>query len=526
MQYKYISSRQLLWVDITISLLFVLVPLAIHLPYRVNIFLSWEGAYRLYLGQIPYKDFGMPLGFGYWIIPTLFFKIFGPSFSALVKSQVLLNVISILSLRGTLYNLKVRPALVTLSLLVFCLTYVIYNFWPWYNHSVVVYELACIYFLTRFLSNVTPTYGMVNVAFSALFAFLTIFTKQDVGALCFVLCVLLLSYHWLCTRNFIPLVFFVIAYFFILAAVVLPFVKHDFLYFFNYGQAPHNSRLGVVDLINVFLSDAVDEKVYLLFFAIVMAFELKRDSLFFSDRNRTILIFISVFMILQAVVTRATSPLPTDHMSYFHVFGFILLANALDLGSLAERVHGFALSILILCVCFSSGYWGYAVNTLGISKSRKAEISNHHHSPWVSAPVAGFDKVLMPLETKNGLTRLLKSSIAKKENLKVLNMSELTPLAQSMHYKPLANQPLWYHLNIGMFQKEVNLFCERVKNGEYDLVLFEDIPDLTEFYPYQVRDTLQKYYCLQDRFLAPRKLENSLIEVYIKPNRTSGLASQ
>lgn len=468
----------------------------------------------------------MPLGFGYWIIPTLFFKLFGPSFSALIKAQVLLNLISILSLRGILYNLKVRPALVTLALLVFCLTYVIYNFWPWYNHSVVVYELVSIYFLTRFLSNPTQKYGMVNVVLSALFAFLSIFTKQDVGAMCFVLCVLLLSSHWLYTRNFTPLVFFVLSYFVIVALVVLPFIKYDFLYFFNYGQAPHNSRLGIVDLINVFLSDAVGEKFYLLFFTIVAIVELKRGNLFFVDRDRAILAIISVFMILQAVVTRATSPLPTDHMSYFHAFGFILLADTVGLGSIMERVQSFALSILILCVCFSSGYWGYAVNVLGISKSKKKEISNHNHSPWVSSPVAGFDKVLLPQDTKNGMARLLSSPIAKRENLKVLNMSELTPLAKSLHYVPLEDQPLWYHLNIGMFQKEVNLFCDRVKNGEYDLVLFEDIPDLTEFYPYQVRDTLRKYYSLQDRFLAPRKLENSTIEVYVKPNKTSGLASQ
>ena len=64
------------------------------------------------------------------------------------------------------------------------------------------------------------------------------------------------------------------------------------------------------------------------------------------------------------------------------------------------------------------------------------------------------------------------------------------------------------------FKREVDTLCLRVRRREYDLVLFEDIPDLTHFYPYQVRDSLRKYYQHDFDFLAPRKLENSTIEVY------------
>lgn len=527
MQYKYISSKQLQFADLTICLLFVVVPLLIQLPYRVNIFLSWEGAYRLYLGQMPYRDFGMPLGFGYWLLPAFFFKLFGPSFSALIKSQVLLNTISILSVRGILRNLKVDSVSVTLTLLVFCLTYVIYNFWPWYNHSVVVYELASIYFLTKFFSSASSKFGILHLSASALCAFLSFFTKQDVGALCFVLCIFLLIYRWRLTGNLRDVVFFVVCYFTIALVFIIPFLKYDFLYFFNYGQAPHNSRLGFAELVNVFLNGAVGEKFYLFLFAIIFIVEGKTgDPQYFITPERVALTSISVFMILQAVVTRATSPLPTDHMSYYHAFGFILLSSYIDLGSRIQRVRTFVPTVLLLCVCFSPGYWGYASNLFGFSKPKKNESTTFGRSPWVAACTKGFDRVLVPQETKKGIARLLSSPISKRTDLKVLNMSELTPLAQSLHYVPLTNQPLWYHLNIGMFQKEVNLFCERIKKGEYDLVLFEEIPDLTEFYPYQVRDTLRKYYCLQDRFLAPRKLENSTIEVYVKPDKGSGLASQ
>src|SRR5215210_1180760 len=76
-------------------------------PYRLNIFLSYEGAYRLYLGQVPYKDFGLPMGFMYWVIPAMFFKIFGPYMISLVKAQVFINIVAGLSFRAILKNLSV-----------------------------------------------------------------------------------------------------------------------------------------------------------------------------------------------------------------------------------------------------------------------------------------------------------------------------------------------------------------------------------------------------------------------------------
>ncbi|MEQ9306399.1 MAG: hypothetical protein RJQ14_20980, partial [Marinoscillum sp.] len=101
-------------------------------------------------------------------------------------------------------------------------------------------------------------------------------------------------------------------------------------------------------------------------------------------------------------------------------------------------------------------------------------------------------------------------------NLKVLNMTELTPLALELGYTPPTNQALWYHLNVGIFQREVDTLRARVERQAYDLVLFQDIPNLEHFFPYEVQESLQSTYKLQDSFLAPRKEENSIIEVYVR----------
>src|SRR4051812_16396144 len=101
-------------IEIAIIIVLAIVPLLIHLPYRVNIFLSWEGAYRISEGQLPFRDFGTPLGGMYWMIPALFFKFFGAKLYTLVVAQVFINIFSGLAFRSILVSLSVarwgRPA--------------------------------------------------------------------------------------------------------------------------------------------------------------------------------------------------------------------------------------------------------------------------------------------------------------------------------------------------------------------------------------------------------------------------------
>src|SRR3954462_3336418 len=104
-------TRIFSFVEIFIIVILAIVPLFLTFPFRVNIFLSWEGAYRLSQGQIPYRDFGMPMGYMYWTIPAIFFKLFGPQLITLVKAQVFINIISGLAFRSILKSLAVQPGI-------------------------------------------------------------------------------------------------------------------------------------------------------------------------------------------------------------------------------------------------------------------------------------------------------------------------------------------------------------------------------------------------------------------------------
>lgn len=511
------------WIDLIVCAPFLLIPLFVQLPFRVNIFLSWEGAYRLYLGQIPFRDFGLPMGFGYWLIPAGFFRLFGPTMFTLVVSQVFINALSLASLRGILYNSSVKSYQVTLLLIVFCLTYVVYNFWPWYNHSVIVYELASLCLLTAYLANPARKGALWLIAGSGLLGFLSFFTKQDAGAICLMMCLAILAYHSATTRTYGALITFASSLAIFAALFILPFIRYDFLYWFNLGQAPHDSRVTIGKLLDVVLADSSWEKVYLALIAIILVYGGRNVIQKLSqDRLTLILTFISITMLGQAIITRATSPLPTDHMTYFHAFGIAGIVGLLRLLELKSEPRVAFASLVLVVLLFSAGYWKYVRGVLKLDPATKASAETTTSGPWIGTKVKGFEGVLMPTETVKGIDRLLKNWAQPGKELKVLNMTELTPLALEMNYTPPKDQPLWYHLNIGIFDKEVDEFCRRINRNEYDVVLFEDVPDLTHFYPYRVRDSLRQHYMLTDSFLAPRKLENSTIEVYVRKNERAG----
>jgi hypothetical protein len=196
-------------IEVLIIVLLACIPLFLSLPYRVNIFLSWEGAYRISSGQLPFRDFGLPLGGMYWVVPAIFFKLFGPAMITLVKAQVVLNILAGLSFRSMLRSLGVERSVRFASVLLFCLSYSFFNFWPWYNHSVIVYELLALACLFRYLFPRDATaggrYALCWLAGGAFFTCCSVLTKQDGGGLAFFVACWILVVNGLLQKKWAPL---------------------------------------------------------------------------------------------------------------------------------------------------------------------------------------------------------------------------------------------------------------------------------------------------------------------------------
>ena len=320
---KTITEKQSLALEIIIACLFCFIPLTFNNPYRINIFLSWEGAYRMYLGQMPFRDYSLPMGYAYWVIPALFFKIFGPTFYSLIKAQVLINLVSILTFRSILKMFNVQPVVILFSVVVLCFSYVSFNFWPWYNHVVIVYEMIAFYFVLRAILINTDWKRWLNLALGAFFIFWSIWTKQDAGGMGLMIIYGILTYNAWLDRSMKQWLVFT-GFFILFAAIfILPLLQYDFLYWYNYGQFPHKSRLVLMDFLNHIVGWAYWEKFFLLLVALFVLDKARAGRAFWEDKREVFFAFLTLTIILQALIIPVTSPVPVKNEYFFYAFALL-----------------------------------------------------------------------------------------------------------------------------------------------------------------------------------------------------------
>jgi hypothetical protein len=527
---KILTAKELAWVDIVIIIGLAVFPLFSSFPYRVNIFLSWEGAYRMFLGHVPYKDFGLPMGYAYWVIPAIFFKIFGPYFASLIKAQVFINIISGLSFRSILNTLKVSAGVRVVSVLLFCISYSLFNFWPWYNHSVIVFEIIALSFLLKFIFQETR-YRYLNLLAASFFFFWSIFTKQDAGALAFLVGLALVLYHSIADKSYKDFGIFILMFVGFAALCILPFANQGFFYWFNYGQEPHYSRVELFDIVSDFFAGSFWEKFYIALILIIAFMRWNSVKELFSNKREMVFLLMTLGIMAEALIFKVTSYTPPDNNIFFHSFAVAFLLSHAGSRLHVERVPVFVAMTLLLLIWWSGVYYKYiermivrmvpASNVKDPNKISRStyivnqDTTNINMSQWKFSKLKAFEKVYMPEPTIEGIERLMEMpQIKNKKSPKVLNMTELTPLAHAIGYELEKGQPLWYHKNVGIFQPQIDVFCKKIQRKEYDVVLFETIPYLNNFFPEEVRENLQKHYVLKDRFLAPRRPTDSHIEVY------------
>ncbi|HRO47883.1 hypothetical protein [Agriterribacter sp.] len=529
--------------EILIIVAFAFFPLFLSFPFRVNIFLSWEGAYRLSNGQLPFRDFGIPLGGMYWVVPAIFFKIFGAQLITLVKAQVFINIVSGLVFRHILVTLSVTPVVRAASVLLYTITFSFFNFWPWYNHTAIVYGLIAVAFVLQFVFSGNHRTKWIWLSLASVFTFFSFFSKQDAGGLIFLICIFLLLYNSWVEKQWLGSVAYVGGTILVTSITVLFFSQYDFSYWFNYGQAPHNARVSGADIVNEFFSESQWLKFYFFLIILLAVAGFKDARSFFADKRSMIFLLLTIGILCLAAIFQITSYTPVNSNIFFHSFAFAFIMHYL-LKYLNVKVNSPVIVILLFAgvmLWWSQLYWNYiqrifikpnreegivysatGENVVGLHNARlksggpSAVISQ---GEWINSNIPALKKIKLPEPTVKGIQRLLELDAAKnKKDIRVLNMSELTFLAAEMPYTLERNPkfPLWYHLGVGMFNREAEMLENRIRDNYYDIVLFEYMPGLNNFYPFRVRDSLRLHYQQIDSFPAPRSSEPGTIEVYIK----------
>jgi hypothetical protein len=534
------SKKLIAYIDILLIVAFAAVPLFSTFPYRVNIFLSWEGAYRMSEGQVPFQDFGLPMGYMFWVVPSWFFKMFGPSLLSLVKAQVFINILSGLAFRSILRSLNVQEGLRIAGVLVYCLSYSFFNFWPWYNHTVIVYEFVSIALLLKGITSTHSRWQIVYMLLGGTFLFITFFTKQDGGGLAILISGVLVGYASLADKKwwYLPTTFagFGLA----AAAILLPLRNTQLSYWFNHGQPPHNSRLSLFDIVDEFFTNSQWIKFYLFIILLLLIPQLLQLKTFAKQKNAALFTLLTLGILAEAAIFQITSYTPPDNNIFFHSFAIVFILHLLS-----QRIAGldfssfkvFSIAVVGLMLWWSGTYWKYFNRILSRTKQntevskteavgRKSYMINNDTtdvpmSKWVFSNRKGFEKIYMPPSTKDGIERVMDLPEVKNSALprKILNLTELTPLILELQYTQDKGPgiPLWHHRGVAMFDKEVAFYTDKIHHKQYDLVLFEYMPTLNNFFPFEIRDSLLTNYQKIDSFHAPRRPTDTWIEVFVKP---------
>ncbi len=519
-----LSERQLRIIEFAVIVFFCVIPLFFNNPYRINIFLSWEGAYRMSLGQVPFRDFSLPMGYGYWVIPALFFKVFGPYFYTLIKAQVLINLISAFSFRAILKTLDAKPVVIFLAVLVYCLSFVSFNFWPWYNNTVIAFEFLAMWLALRLAFTDRGQKLWLYAASAAFFAFFALWTKQDAGGMGLLIVGGMLAYNAWVEKSATKLLLFIGFVVAFAMAFVLPLLKYDFLYWFNYGQDPHRSRLALNDLLGQVLGWAYWEKFFLLIIVVMVLDKARDGRRFLADKREFLFAYLCISIIVQAWIIPVTSPVPDKNEVFFYGFAVAYILNNLRLHIDLQRP-----GYLIICIALTGFWWSgiYWRNIERLISDKPVVVERtekrHQHQYHLAKDYKSMERLFLAESTLGGIKKIKNLDIVRNHqgDLRVLNMSELTSLAWEIPFTPPVNQPLWYHQSVSLWQKEVDEFCEKIRRKEYDLVIFEVVSpaEVINFFPMDVRDCLREHYTYEFTFLAPRHPENSFIEVFTLPER-------
>ncbi|MBC8111972.1 MAG: hypothetical protein H7Y04_13000 [Verrucomicrobia bacterium] len=516
---KPLNDRQLRILEVIVIVAFSCFPMLFSLPFRIHLDLPYEGAYRMYLGQMPFKDFKMPLGYGYLIILWLFFKVFGPYIFTLIYAQIFINLVAAFTFRGMLKLLNVRPVHILLATFVFVIAYNFIYFWPWYNQTALMFQMVGLFFLLNAIQKEkTGWKHILNLFFAGAFTFLTFFTKQDYGGLAFVFCLVLLAYNAWLEKKFLPLMWFTGFFAFWAALIILPLLPHEFGYWFNYGQAPHEKRVSTIPILNEFFSaNSAWEKFYLLAIVLVLFNNTGNFKTFIKDKTQVLFTLITLGMVAEALITKVTSKHTSDNTTYFQGFAVAYLVSHLNLRFELAKIPNLLTVMGLIFLWWSAMYWKYAGRILGSPAPTTTEVAKPVPTiNWVQTPFRSFRKITLPDSTIAGIGRIKNLLVVKnKKDLRVLNLTELTMLAYEIPFTPEKNLPLWYHNSIGIFPKQVAEICQEIEKKEYDVILYEDVSTLREFFAPPLWECAKKHYILKDKFFGPRKENDGIADVYV-----------
>lgn len=421
-------------------------------------------------------------------------------------SQMFENALLLVLAYQLLKRLQFTQVNINRAIACFAFLYLVFLSHPWYNSGAFLCFLTSMVLLLS-----TSRWSLMAAGVMGGICFLA---KQDYGVmnLCLGFLVILLTqaqqsgpyrkitFQFSALRNMQQLTSIVGAGILFLAFFALPIValiysvdSAQFFYWFNYGQPPHEIR-------KIHIWDFANHGN--LFLPACIAF-------YFAYRTvRMDLLFAGIFFICAFIVS-STSGL--DYTAFFFfLFLPLLVQTVMDKQLVQKRWLSVLLVVAVMtCIAFPAKYLYRLVQTTVLAK---AEPFSFRHV-YVTRPVQAYPESMPYFKNVMGsndsilMIEKLQEIVKAKPNvaLKVLNISELTPIYAELGSAPPLHYPLWYHTKISLFPKEIKLINQDIDKNHFDIVLLQNAHGQANFEEFLTR--LQKnphYQTLRERgFVSP-----------------------
>lgn len=488
--------------EIALAFLFAAIPLFYKTIYFRDYPIMWEGAYRILQGQVPYRDFHMPLGYGSLILPTLLFKIFAPTMRTLEYAQFIVNFglgIGFALLQGIFVK---RTSLRLISLLVFGLTFVTSLISVWYNTSAFLFELLALTACANFVVK-NPRAPWSNLFLGAFLTAITVITKQDYGGLAVVGTSSLIAFSSYQRKKPLVLLIYLGCLFFFLVAMTFPFYGYDFFYQFNLGRPPHPPRITWWRFQYTINAAAWYHRYFFLFVALTLFAWYKKVTL------GSLYTVLMVGLCCQSFIVKSLSGL-AHTAEFVHAFAVAWVGYVLVEKKLVRSDIGLTLLLLTFF------WWGR-----GVQHMRNAMVNPTLIGQWAPSPIqpqsgfapqqyeqiersnlGAFTGLYLPRETNRSMIEL-KAMVEKGgANPKILNMTELNPLARELGFRPPLGVPLWFHYGTTLFLREADRISHRIEAKEFDWILIQEAHVQMKF-PELLWNSIYKNYQQKMKFVAP-----------------------
>jgi hypothetical protein len=465
-----------------IFLIIIIIPIY-GLDYTYHDFqdpsIIWEGVYRLYKGQKPFIDFGIPFGTGVFILPYLVSKILGFSMHSLYLSSYILNLIYLLTFYSFFRLLKLNYVQIILSF--FFIGIWVSSKMPWYNASAYIYSIISIYFSYRYII-LKKNYYLIFL--SGFFCSLSIFTKQDFGLLClaYQICIFIFNYKTLSKKEFL-LIF--ISYLTIISLPFIYYIKSDIWYWFNFII---NSKPGQVDVLTIERTIFEHKKfsIFLFFYICSLGIILYLISKFkFLNLNKKEKFFYGLigFIFFQKIICGYLSGSGPDAVRDFIsiTIPLILIFNYKKILNLTYKKK----IVLLITFLFIStnlmippnkGVDQFLLSNQITNIKKYSLIGNLNIlKSFIFIKKNDLDFFNFNNFEKKSFDKLLNYSLKKRFNCNFLNLGENVYLYQKFNTEPCPDHPLYYTVGTAIFDKELNLLKERIEKNYYGSILYQDL---------------------------------------------------